>query len=762
MTTPTIALVGNPNVGKSTVFNALTGSRQHVGNWPGKTVEKKEGIFRSGDVTVSVIDLPGIYSLSAYSLEEQITRDFIVREKPALVVDVVDAANLERNLYLTAQILETGIPVVVALNMGDIAASRGFKIDFGRLSELLGDTPVIPMSAARSEGIDRLQQAILDYLDRGETSFAKRLSSQAALQALPTVSAPHSSLVRYPADIESSIARIRAAIEGASELAVYDPRWLAIQLLEEDRPLLDAVHASSVAHDVVPILRDVCAELRHHYGDDVDVAVAEHRYAFVHGLVKQVLTRSIDHRITTSDRIDRIVTNRVLGIPIFLVLMWIVFKVTTDVAAPFQDWVGTLFSGPITNWIGGLTLLLGLAGTWVENLLVDGVIAGVGGVLVFLPVLMLLYLVLGLLEESGYMARVAFVMDELMHVVGLPGKSFVPMVIGFGCTVPALFATRTLDSERDRVLTGLLVPFMSCGARLPVYVLMAGIFFPEHSGGVIFGLYLLGIVIAIAIGFVLKGVLFRDQEESAFVMELPLYRMPSLRGIWFHMWSRISEFLHNATTIVLAASCVIWLLLAIPIGPGRFAETSAGQNVFGMIARGIAPVLAPLGFGSWESAGALMSGFVAKEVVVSTMSQMYGGEGGVAIAAAPAGQSSFFGDVGIIVTSFLDAILETLKAIPSIVGLNLFGVQDVGLSYSAELATGIRLSFERASGGHPELAAVAFMVFVLLYTPCIASLAAEKQELGARWMWVSIVGQLMVAWTAAFIVFQGGVLLGLG
>jgi ferrous iron transport protein B len=735
----TVALAGNPNVGKSTLFNALTGARQHVGNWPGKTVEKREGTFRCDGVSVTVVDLPGTYSLSAYSPEEEIARSYIVRAKPDVVVNVVDAANLERNLYLTAQILETGIPLVLVLNMGDVAVSRGLIIDVAKLSELLNGAPVIPMTARSGKGIETLRLAMAGFA--------------AGRPVKPAV------LVKYSLDIEEEIARLEAALQQVPALAeVYPTRWLAIQLLEGDPALLTEVRSAADGSAVTRALETSRAHLCQHYGGEVNVVVADFRYGFVHGLAREVLTRTIEQRITNSDRIDRVVTHRLLGIPIFLAFMWVVFKVTTDVAGPYVDWLNSLVHGPLTRWVIVLLELVGLGGSWVQGLLVDGIIAGVGGVVIFIPILMSLYLLLAFLEDSGYMARGAFVMDNLMHLLGLHGKSFLPMLLGFGCTVPALYATRTLDSEKDRMLTGLLVPFMSCGARLPVYVLFATIFFPNSSGMVIFALYLAGIAVAILLGIVFKHTLFRDYDDSPFVMELPPYRMPTLRSIWFHMWEHTASFLRRVTTVVLLASVVIWLLMAVPLrGTGQFGATVLQDSTFAVLAEGIAPVLAPLGFGSWENSTALITGLVAKEVVISTLAQVHSvsddqsqvGTGG-----------TFFEDVGVVVTGFIGATLDTVKAVPLIVGIHLAGTEEQ--AHPTQLMAHVRASFAETSGGHAALAAVAFMVFVLLYTPCVVAVSTGRQELGTRWLLFSVFGQISLAWVAAFLVFQGGRLLGLG
>ncbi|MEA3309823.1 MAG: ferrous iron transport protein B [Chloroflexota bacterium] len=564
-------------------------------------------------------------------------------------------------------------------------------------------------------------------------------------------------LVDYGREVENEIGTLEEIIEANSALqARYNSRWLAIKLLEEDSDIVDKVKQADGAR-LLSVARKSIAHLREVYGDDVDTVIADRRYGWINGLVRETVHRTAVDRQTISDRIDKVVTNRVLGIPIFIALMWVVFKFTTDVAGPYLDWVDGVIGGPLTNWVVAILGLTGLGGGWVESLFVDGIIAGVGGVLVFVPVMMSLYFALAVLEDSGYMARAAFVMDRVMHALGLHGKSFLPMIVGFGCTVPAIYATRTLANKKDRILTALLVPFMSCGARLPVYVLFASIFFPGKSGVVIFWLYMLGIITAMVLGVVLKNTLFKDKEQSPFVMELPPYRMPTLKGIWFHIWERTGAFVNKAWTLIMVTSIIIWVLLAIPVGgEGSFADTDVAGSAFAAVSGGIAPALKPLGFGDWQASGALVTGFVAKEVVVGTMAQVYG----VEEAEEEAEPTTFFEDVGEIVTSFIGATGDTLKSLPLIVGINLFEGEEEG--ELTALMAAVEDGFEATSGGHGALAAVAFMVFVLIYTPCMVAIAAERQELGDKWTLASVFGQLALAWLMAFVIFQGGKLLGLG
>lgn len=566
--------------------------------------------------------------------------------------------------------------------------------------------------------------------------------------------------IDYGNEIESEISKLISQINDTQSVkTVFPHRWLAIKLLESDEEVHLRLMVLQGGAELIKSSRASIEKLEGILGDDVDIFMADRRYGWINGLVKEVVKKPDGSRLSTSDKIDKVVTNRTLGIPIFLFAMWVVFKLTADVSAPYLDWVDGLINGPILRW--GLALLgwIGLGGTWVESLFADGIIAGVGGVMVFVPVLMFLYIALAVLEDSGYMARAAFVMDRLMHTLGLHGKSFLPMLVGFGCTVPAMYATRTLENKKDRILTGLLVPFMSCGARLPVYILFATIFFPKNSGLVVFSMYVLGIVVAIVLGVVLKNTLFKDKEQSAFVMELPPYRLPTFRGIWVHTWERTGAFVRKAWTIIMAASIVLWLLMSIPVGgKGTFAKADISDSLFAVTTNAIAPLFRPLGFDSWEASGALLTGFVAKEVVVSTLSQVYSGAESGAVDAEET--PTFFEDVGEVISSFAVATFDTLKSIPLIVGINLLG-EEVEEQPTALMAQ-IHQGFTETSNGHGVLAGLAFMIFVLIYTPCMTAIAAEKQELGMKWTWVSIIGQLALAWGLSFLVFQGGILLGLG
>jgi ferrous iron transport protein B len=567
---------------------------------------------------------------------------------------------------------------------------------------------------------------------------------------------PNAIPVVYDPEIETEIALLSAAVEAIPTLAQrYPARWLAIQLLEGDETLASKVRRLPGGEEALAAAAAGRARLEMLYGNEVDIALANRRYEFAHQAAQAAIVRRPARRLSRSDQIDRIVTHPVWGLPIFLALMWVAFKVTVDASAPFVDWIDQAVNGPLARQVAALLALFGLGGGWLESLLVDGVIAGVGGVLVFIPVMFALYLVLGVLEDSGYMARAALVMDRPMRKIGLQGKSFLPLVVGFGCSVPAIYATRTLESQRDRLLTALLAPLMSCSARLPVYVLFAAAFFPQHASLVIFSMYLLGILVAIGVGWALNRTVLKSAEANHLILELPPYRLPIARNVWRQMWNRTSAFIQNASTVILSVSVALWFLLAIPVrGEGvAFAQTPLEESAFGVLAGAAAPAFAPLGFGSWQASGALMSGFVAKEVVVATLAQVYR----IELPEEETPPATLAEDAAWIISSFAQATFDTLKAVPSLVGVNLFGEEEE--TPPSALMEAVQRSFEQTSGGHGALAGLAFMVFVLLYTPCMTTVAALRHEFGPKWTTFSVVGQLGLAWMISFAVFQVGRLL---
>ena len=537
-TTIRVALAGNPNSGKTTIFNNLTGAHQHVGNYPGVTVEKKEGHCRHDGVEMNVVDLPGTYSLTAHSIEEIVARDFVIHQKPDVVVNILDASNLERNLFLATQLIELGTPLVLALNMSDVADERGVMIDAEKLSELLG-APAVRTVGHKRRGTEALLAAILEVVRRGEEAGK----------------AAH---VDYGGELEEEVARIQSLIEReGTDARDFNARWLAVKLLEEDADIRKKVVSPAVTAAVEKSARHIEAV----FGDRPATIVAEHRYGFINGVCREAVQSTMEARLTMSDRIDSVVTHRALGLPIFLALMFLVFQLTFTIGDPLMGAIESAF-----GWLAGTMASWWPAGSEsaLKSLLVDGIIGGVGGVLVFLPNIMLLFLAIAFLEDSGYMPRAAFVMDRFMHKIGLHGKSFVPMLIGFGCTVPAIMATRTLDNRRDRLTTMMILPLVSCGARLPIYALLIPAFFPQAwQAPMLWIIYIIGIALAVLAAKLLRSTLLKGASVPL-VMELPPYRIPTLRGVLIHMWNRTREYVKKAGTIILGIAIVMWFLTSYP------------------------------------------------------------------------------------------------------------------------------------------------------------------------------------------------------
>jgi len=684
----TIALAGNPNSGKTTLFNRLTGARQHVGNYPGVTVETKEGLCRHNGVEFRVIDLPGAYSLTAYSPEELVARNFILDAKPDVVVDIVDASNLERNLYLTTQLIELNVPLVVALNMFDEAKGSGREIDIELLSKLVG-VPLVPTVGHRGEGIGALLDAVQRVAEAGER---------------PKVP------VRLGRELEDHLHQLTELVEKHGLGDGVSPRWLAIKLLENDDAVRRSIESTEAnAADLLREVDQVRTHLERVVGDDAEIAIADRRYGFAAGACREATQTTQIQRLDWTDAVDRIVLSRLLGIPIFVLSMWLLFEMVFCLGAPPMDWIEKGFTA-----LGAAVESLVPEGE-LRSLLVDGVLAGVGGVLVFLPNIMLLFLGIAVLEDSGYMARAAFVVDRVMHRVGLHGKSFIPMLVGFGCNVPAILGTRILESGRDRLVTILVVPLMSCGARLPVYILFAGAFFaPNVAGQVIFALYVLGIMLALLMATLFRKVLLRG-PTTPFVMELPPYRVPTLRGLLIHMWERGQLYVHKAATVILSASIVVWFVLTHPAPPASVGQLPPNQRAAfavthsyaGRLGKLLEPVLTPFG-ANWKTGIGLLTGFAAKEVVVSTLGTVYS-----------------------------------------------LGEVDEG---SKELRGALRRDPDLS-----PLGACALMVFVLIYVPCVASLAVIRKETQS-WKWTLFVVfyTTTLAWLMATALYQGGRLLGLG
>ncbi len=672
MTELIVGLAGNPNVGKTTVFNQLTGMRQHVGNWPGKTVERAEGHFKHGGYDYDVVDLPGNYALSAHSMEEIVSRDFIVDDDSDVIINVVDAANLERNLYLTVQMMELGANLVMALNMNDFAKKKDHIIDIKLMSELLG-FPVVEINAKTKDGFD-------DLLKTVEKASSNPVDSSEKLS--------------YGNDIKGHLMDLQKLIEQDKSLLDVPSVWTAIKLLEKDAIVIDKVKGSSKGSQIMAESDRVSAHLWDVYKEGPEEVIANARYAFIDGLMTEAVKRPAVEKETTTDRIDKIVTNRLLAPFIFLIIMWVMFQLTFTVGAPFQDMIDEAF-GALGEMVAGY-----IANEYLASFICDGIIGGVGGVLTFLPIIILMFLFLSILEDCGYLARAAFTLDKLMHkIVGLHGKAFIPMILGFGCGVPAIMATRTMENEGDRMLAMMLVPFMSCTARLPIYAIFIAAFFTKDQGLVLLSIYVLGIVVALIVAAILKRTMFKGLS-TPFVMELPTYKVPSIKGVLLHTWEKVKGFLRKAGTIILACSIVLWALSIFPLG----VEYGSAQSVLGMIGTAIAPIFAPLGFGTWQAAVAIIAGLAAKEVVVATFGTLAGME-----------EDDEEGITSLVHDTFT------------------------------------------------PLSAYAFMAFTLLYTPCFAAIGAIKQETNSyKWALTMCGITLVTAYIVSFLIYNVGMLAGFG
>ncbi len=591
----TLALVGNPNSGKTTVFNALTGSNQHVGNWPGVTVEKKEGKFKFNGKTYNVVDLPGTYSLGAFSEDEIVARDFILKGNPDVVINVVDATNIERNLYLTTQLLEMKAKVVVALNMIDEAQERNINFDIEALSKELG-VPIVPTIASKRKGIDELIKMSIELIDKDIKPNVK---------------------ISYGEDIDREIKNLERLLNNKN--FEYPSQWIAIKLLEGDKYIYEllsndeSLNSSTEFKDTIDRIKDNI--------DDYELKIVDKRYEFVNNVVKKAVKRPKEDVETKTDKIDKIVTNKWLGIPIFALIMLLVFQLTFAVG---EDLLGGLMSeamGALGEIIKN-SLVKTNSPKWLVSFVSEGIIGGVGAVLEFIPLIVVLYMLMGILEDSGYMARAAYVMDNIMRALGLQGKTFISMIVGFGCNVPGIMATRTLDSKKDRMIATLINPFMSCGARIPVYLVFIAAFFPDKGGLVLFLLYFLGILVALLMGKIFSKTLFKG-ETSYFIMELPPYRLPSFRNVLRNMWDNVSGFLKRAGTTIFAVVTILWILAVLPLGVEPYSKNS----ILGQIGTFIAPIFKPAGFGTWQAAVGLFAGLAAKEAVIATLGMVYTGVG---------------------------------------------------------------------------------------------------------------------------------------
>jgi len=717
--TITVALAGNPNSGKTTIFNNLTGSHQRVGNFPGVTVESKEGFLRHGSYRIKVVDLPGTYSLSAYSLEEIVARNFIIHQRPDVVVNIVDGGNLERNLYLSVQLKELNVPLVIALNMADEMKKKGIHVDCAAFSRFMG-AAVAPTVATRGKGTDKLIEAIIQVT---EGNFARQ-------------DAPR---VDYGPEIENELEKLSGLIEDQKLIKPDVPgpissRWLALKLLEKDAAVTEKLQGQTANPAFQEQLQLSLKHLMDIFNEEPDTLIAEQRYGHVHGMYRGMVSQGLPSRVNISDQIDKVLTNRLLGLPIFAVLMYLTFWLVFTLGERPMQWI-EIGQG----WLSQRVMLLWPAdsGTLLRSLIVDGVIAGVGGVIVFLPNIVLLFLALSLLEDTGYMARAAFIMDRLMKWVGLHGKSFIPMLLGFGCSVPAIMATRVLDNRRDRLTTMLVLPLISCGARFPIYMLIIPAFFPQSQRApVMYAIYIIGVVLAVICAKLLRSTLFRG-ELAPFIMELPPYRLPTTRAVLIHMGQRSWLYLRKAGTIILAVSIIMWAVTTFPRLPAQktagltapqVRQVRLNNSLAGRLGRGLEPALKLMGF-DWKIGTALIGTFAAKEVFVAQMGIVYSlGEGQVT---APA--------------KYKESVNSAAKQIHS-----------PGLSATGHLRDRLRENYS-------PLVGFCIMLFCLIASPCVATLAAIRRESGSwRWAALQSLGLTLIGFVLTVAVYQIGHLLQIG
>lgn len=679
----TVALVGNPNCGKTSFFNHATGMREKVGNYSGVTVDAKTGVFHHKGFTIHLVDLPGTYSLTEYSPEELYVREFLTQHHPDLVLNIVDAGNLERNLFLTTQLIDLNLPMVMALNMYDELEASGDRLDIDSLSEMLG-FPIIPTVSKTGQGLEDVLEAITMLYQNGLQT--KHIH------------------INYGEDAEQAIATVKALVEvNQSVRDRYHGRYVALKLIEDDS-VIHREMSSLPNYKAIKEAADACRDqLERTCHDDITAIISDLKYGFIRGALGETLTHSREDKRRMQYALDTVLTNRWLGFPVLILFMWIMFQTTFTLGAYPQEWLEEGVAW-LAGWIGRL-----LPEGMFNDLLCDGIITGVGGVLVFLPNILILFLFISLLEDSGYMARAAFIMDKLMHRIGLHGKSFIPYLIGFGCSVPAIMATRTLENRKDRILTILTVPFFSCSARLPVYLLLVGAFFTRNQGLVLLSIYLVGIIVAILTALLFKKLAFKNEDDH-FVMELPPYRLPTLRNTLIHMWDKSAQYLKKMGTVILFASIIIWALSYFPHRKGEDSMAQMEQSYIGQLGRIIEPAVKPLGF-DWKMGASLLTGLSAKEIVVSTMGILYQGDGDVD-------------------------------------------------EHSTSLQTSLQSQvYADGSPVFTPLVAYAFMIFILLYCPCIATITAISKEAGRRWAWIAVLYQIGVAWVASFLVFQIGSLI---
>jgi len=715
-----VALVGNPNCGKTTLFNYASGSHERVGNYGGVTVDSKEAYVRQDDYTLKIVDLPGTYSITEYTPEELYVRSHITENMPDVVINVIDASNLERNLFLTTQLIDMNVKVVIALNMFDELEEKGIKLDYQALGKMMG-IPIVPTVAVKGKGIPELISKIIEVYEDKD----------------PTVRHIH---INYGNTIESSISRIQAVIQQNKEIADrYSTRYLAIKLLENDKTTLSQLKDCNNYNVIAEKSKVEIQKLEKEYGENSETVITDAKYGFVAGALSETMVEGKDETRKKSRDIDNLITHKIFGFPIFIFFMWLMFQTTFTVGSYPMDWIDAGV-GFISDFVSNM-----MPDGALRDLLVDGIIAGVGGVIIFLPNILILFFFISLMEDTGYMARVSFIMDRLMHKIGLHGKSFIPLLMGFGCNVPAIMATRTLENRKDRMLTMLIAPFMSCSARLPVYVLLISAFFPKNQGLVLFSVYIIGIIIAILVALVFKNTIFSKQDVP-FVMELPPYRIPTLKNTSIHMWHKGSQYLHKMGSVILLASIFIWALSYYPRDvkystdyDAKIAAVSAStllpdsvkqpqltglelmkasehqeKSYIGRLGKAIEPVIKPLGF-DWKIGISIITGLAAKEIVVGSMGILYHAD-------LKADENS---------GSLIEKLQQQEHTSGSLKGQKVF----------------------------TPLVAFGFMLFVLIYFPCVAVIAAIKKESNWKWAGFTMFYTTAIAWVIAFLTYQIGSLI---
>ncbi len=708
-----VSLVGNPNCGKTSLFNVASGAHEHVGNYSGVTVDIKEGHFDYGGYHFTIVDLPGTYSLSTLSPEELYVRKSLIEDVPDVVINVVDSTNLERNLYLTTQLIDMNVRTVMALNMYDEFEKRGDKLDIDQLGHLLG-LPIVPTNSKGGKGVHELFDTVIKIYEHNEPSLSRHIH------------------INHGAELEQSIDRIKLLIQENPDIRYkYSTRYLAIKYLEKDKEIEDVVEALQ-NHDAIIAARFEETERIEKLMDiAIEEGIVEAKYSFIQGALKETFIpeqKKDSKQKTVTNKIDAVVTNKWAAFPIFFVILYCVFQLTFTIGQYPMDWIDWLV-GKCGEFIGGLMP----EGWWLTDLVVDGVIGGVGSVLVFLPNILILYLFISLLEDSGYMARAAFIMDKLMHKMGLHGKSFIPMIMGFGCNVPAIMATRSIESRKSRFITMLVIPFMACAGRLPVFVLVAGAFFPRQAGLVMFCLYLLGIAVAILSSKLISR--FVKDDDLPFVMELPPYRVPTAKSVFRHTWEKGKQYLYKMATTILIFSMAIWALGYFPHHKDYTPSEQMESSCLGAVGKVVEPVMRPLGF-DWKMSAGLIAGVGAKEVVISTLGVIYSaiGDDGEVLTVEEGG------DADIVAASALDTLEEELG-----------GEDEIA---DAEIDTDTALQRALLKNVTPA-AALSFMVFILLYFPCIATFVAIKNESGGwKWALIDAVYGIVVAWVVALIVYR--------